>query len=88
MNMVKSTINLDKDLKEQLEILVELKKISSLTEGINKAIEEFIKMEKKKDYELKMALAIRDEAFMKRTMIVQEEMELLDKDVDLGDEEW
>ena len=88
MNMIKSTINIDKDLKDQLEILVRCKKISSLTEGINMAINDFINKQKRSDYEAKMALAAADEAFMRRTMVVQEEFEGLDKDIDLGDEEW
>lgn len=88
MDMIKSTINIDKELKAQLEILVKCKKISSLTEGINLAINDFINKQKRNDYEARMALASKDDAFMRRTMVVQEEFEKLDRDINLGDDEW
>ena len=88
MSVVKSTINLDKDLKDQLEILVKEEKISSLTEGINNAIYLYLKKMKRLSYELKMQEASRDVSFMSRTMRVQEEFERLDREIDLGDDEW
>ena len=88
MNMIKSTINIDKNLKDQLEILVRCKKISSLTEGINNAIYDYLKKMKRLSYEMKMKEAAQDSAFMARTMRVQEEFEGLDREVDLGDDEW
>ncbi|MCR5461746.1 MAG: hypothetical protein K6E87_01630 [bacterium] len=88
MEMIKSTINIDKELKEQLETLVRCKKIASLTEGINLAINDFINKQKRSDYEARMALASKDDAFMRRTMVVQEEFEKLDRDINLGDDEW
>ena len=88
MSIVKSTINIDKELKEQLENLVKEEKISSLTEGINNAIYEYLKKMKRLSYEMKMKEAAQDSAFMARTMRVQEEFEGLDREIDLGDDEW
>ena len=88
MSVVKSTINLDKDLKEQLEVLVKEEKISSLTEGINNAIYLYLKKMKRLSYELKMQEASKDSIFMARTMRVQEEFERLDREIDAGDDEW
>ena len=88
MPIVKSTINLEKDLKDQLEMLVKEEKISSLTEGINNAIYDYLKKMKRLSYEMKMKEAAQDSAFMARTMRVQEEFEGLDREVDLGDDEW
>lgn len=88
MPIVKSTINLEKDLKDQLEMLVKEGKISSLTEGINNAIYDYLKKMKRLSYEMKMKEAAQDSAFMARTMRVQEEFEGLDREVYLGDYEW
>ena len=88
MSIVKSTINLDKDLKDQLEILVKDGKISSLTEGINIAISDYLKKLKRTAYEKKKEEAAKDSAFMVRTMRVQEEFEGLDKDIDSGEDTW
>ena len=88
MSIVKSTINLDKDLKEQLDLLVKEEKIASLTEGINNAIYDYIKKMKRLNYEMRMKEAARDSEFMARTMRIQEEFEGLDKETDLGEDEW
>lgn len=88
MPTVKSTVNLDKKLKEQLEILVKEEKISSLTEGINNAIYDYLKKMKRLSYEMKMKEAASDKAFMARTMRIQKEFEGLDRDNNLCDEEW
>lgn len=88
MPTLKSSINLDKKLKEQLEILVKEGKISSLTEGINNAIYDYLKKMKRLSYEMKMKEAASDKAFMARTMRIQKEFEGLDRDNNLYDEEW
>ena len=88
MEMIKSTFNINKEYKEKLELLVSEKKISSITEGLNEALELYFKERQRKDYEEKMAMAAIDKAFMKRTMMVQEEFERLEPNIDNGDDEW
>ena len=88
MEMIKSTFNINKEYKEKLEFLVSEKKISSITEGLNEALELYFKERQRKDYEEKMAMAAIDKAFMKRTMMVQEEFERLEPNIDNGDDEW
>lgn len=88
MEMIKSTINITKENKEKLEMLVQMKKIASLTDGINEAIRLFLEEQQKRDYENRMAMAAMDEQFMKRTMILQEEFEGFGPYEEDGDDEW
>ena len=77
MVRTKTTINLDIKLKEQLEKLVKDGKIASLTEGINLAINNYVKSIKRKEYAKAMEEASKDSSFMERTLKVQSEFEYL-----------
>ena len=79
---IKSTINLNKHDKEQLEYLVSINEINSVTDGINQAIANFIKDKRKKLYAAKMEEAKSDEDFLTRTMKVQKEFEKSDSEVE------
>lgn len=89
---VKSTININKYCKEQLEYLVKLGQISSVTEGINIALDRYIKEKRSELYALEMEKAKSDPEFMNRTMGVQEEFEKSDLEMEkfiLGEDyEW
>lgn len=89
---VKSTININKYCKEQLEYLVKLGQISSVTEGINIAIDRYIKEKRSELYGLEMEKAKSDPEFMNRTMGVQKEFEKSDLEMEkliLGEDyEW
>jgi len=78
MSTVKSTINIDKYYKEQLEDLVKKNVLSSLTEGINLAIEKFVKEKQKEIYDKQMQEAARDADFMERTLSSQLDFEKVD----------
>ncbi len=45
---IKSTVNINKYCKEQLEYLVRINEINSVTEGINQAIENYVKAKQKR----------------------------------------
>ncbi len=89
---VKSTININRYYKEQLEYLVQISEIKSFTEGINLAIEQFIKEKQKELYAIEMKKAKSDEEFVKRTVITQKEFEKTDlemeKLISVEDYEW
>lgn len=82
MTSVKSTVNLNKYYKEQLEYLVKQEELSSVTEGINMAIEAFVKEKQKEIYAKQMRMAARDAGFMKRTLSSQRDFEKIDTGVD------
>ena len=79
---IKSTININKYYKEQMEYLVKINKISSVTEGINIAIEQYIKEKQKEIYAMEMEKAKSDPEFIKRTIGVQKEFEKSDSDIE------
>ena len=81
MSTVKSTININKYYKEQLEVLVKQNVLSSLTEGINLAIEIFVKEKQKEIYNKQMQEAACDTEFMKRTISSQIDFEKIDIEV-------
>ena len=58
-NVVKSTVNLNREYKEQLELFVQMNRIASITEGINAALEAFVKENQKAIYAEQMAAALR-----------------------------
>lgn len=82
MNTIKSTININKYYKEQLEYLVRIKELDSVTEGINLAIAEFVKSRQKALYAEQMREAAQDKNFMERTMTAQKESEGMDANAD------
>lgn len=90
MITIKSTININKNYKEYLEYLVSIKELNSITEGINLALEKYLKEKKKEMYEEKMAEAAKDPDFMERTVKSQKDFEELDNDLNksLEEEEW
>ena len=79
---IKSTINLNKYYKAQLEYLVEMKEINSITEGINLAIEQYVNAKLKELYEMEMKKAKFDNEFIKRTMGSQKDFEKSDLDIE------
>lgn len=79
---IKSTVNLNKYDKEQLEYLVSIHEINSVTDGINQAIAKFIKEKRKKLYAAEMEKAKSDEDFLERTMRIQKEFEKSDSEVE------
>ena len=80
--MVKSTVNLSKYYKEQLEYLVQIKELGSVTEGINLAIENFVKAKQKELYAQQMKAASEDAEFISRTMGTQKAFEKSDADTE------
>ena len=88
-NVVKSTVNLNREYKEQLELFVQMNRIASITEGINAALEAFVKENQKAIYAEQMAEAAKDRAFMKRTLASQSEFDRIDsEDLALEDGDW
>ena len=89
MTTVKSTVNLNRYYKEQLEMFVRMNHISSVTEGINAALEAYVKSKQKALYEEQMKAAAKDSAFMERTLSAQIDFENLDsKDRLLEADDW
>ena len=89
---IKSTININRQYKEQLEYLVKIKEINSITEGINNAISEYLKYMQKKLYEEEMKNAKEDKEFLARTMFSQQSFSEVDKEIEeisnMEDLEW
>lgn len=85
MIAVKSTVNLNKYYKEQLEELVRLNLLSSVTEGVNLAIENFVKDKNRELYAKQMEEAVKDCEFMERTLSAQNDFDKIENG-DLG--EW
>ncbi len=82
---VKSTVYLDRYNKEQLEYLVSIDQLASVTDGINLAIAEFVKQKRRELYAAQMKEASADADFMARTMTAQKEFDRIDSGVDA---EW
>lgn len=78
---VKSTININKYLKSQLELLVSQNELSSVTEGINIAIEKFVKEKQKELYAKQMQKASQDAGFIDRTLSSQRDFDTIDTEV-------
>ena len=88
-SVVKSTVNLNREYKEQLELFVQMNRIASITEGINAALEIFVKENQKAIYAEQMAEAAKDRAFMKRMLASHSEVDQIDsEDLALEDGEW
>ena len=86
---VKSTVNLNKYYKEQLDLFVSMKRISSVTEGTNAALEAYVKKTQKDIYESQMRAAAQDKNFIERTMSAQRDFDAMDnKDRLLEEDEW
>ena len=75
MTTVKSTVNLNRYYKEQLELFVRMNQISSVTEGINAALEAYVKATQKALYEEQMKAAAKDKSFMERTLSAQRDFD-------------
>ncbi|MGI6769160.1 MAG: hypothetical protein ACOX43_08795 [Bacilli bacterium] len=85
MQVIKTTINLKSEYKNQLNELVEEKVIASMTDGFNQAIELFLKEKKKQQYIKKMEEAAKDKNFIKRTINSQKDFDAIETEVS---EEW
>lgn len=89
MTTIKSTVNLNKHYKDQLEALVRMNMISSLTEGINDALEMYVKAMQKSMYAEQMRAASCDKDFMERTMSSQRDFDAVDTgEMFTEDEQW
>ncbi len=89
MTTVKSTVNLNRYYKEQLELFVRMNQISSVTEGINAALEAYVKATQKSLYEEQMKAAAKDNGFMERTLSAQRDFDNMDsEDRLLEADEW
>lgn len=89
MTTVKSTVNLNRYYKEQLELFVRMNQISSVTEGINAALEAYVKATQKALYEEQMKAAAKDKGFMERTLSAQRDFDNMDsEDRLLEADEW
>lgn len=85
MQIIKTTINLKSEYKNQLNELVEQKEIASMTDGFNQAIELFLKEKKKQQYIKKIEEAAKDKNFIKRTINSQKDFDAIETEVS---EEW
>ena len=89
---VKSTFQLSKYYKEQLEYFVQIKELDSVTEGINIAVENYVKAKQRELYAAEMKMAAADPEFVKRTMGTQKEFAKSDADMEklisAEDYEW
>ena len=85
MQVIKTTINLKSEYKNQLNELVEEKVIASMTDGFNQAIELFLKEKKKQQYIKKIEEAAKDKNFIKRTINSQKDFDAIETEVS---EEW
>ncbi|HHX68129.1 MAG TPA: hypothetical protein GX708_08785 [Gallicola sp.] len=85
MQVIKTTINIKSEYKNQLNELVEEKVIASMTDGFNQAIELFLKEKKKQQYIKKMEEAAKDKNFIKRTINSQKDFDAIETEVS---EEW
>lgn len=81
MTTVKSTVNIYKTYKDQLEELVKNKEISSITDGINLGIAMLIKEKNRELYARQMSQAAKDKDFVERTARAQEEFKYADGEV-------
>ncbi len=79
---IKTTVNINKYYKEQLEFFVQIKELDSVTEGINLAIENFVKAKQKELYAAEMKKAATDADFMKRTLGTHKDFEKSDADTE------
>jgi len=90
--MVKSTLNIVKENKEGLENLVKENEISSVTEGVNIAIKQFLLQKRSEQYARQMKEAASDKDFIKRTESVNNEFKYADVELDeimvAEDAEW
>lgn len=84
MQVIKTTINLKSEYKNQLNELVEEKVIASITDGFNQAIELFLKEKKKQQYIKKMEEAAKDKNFIKRTINSQKDFDAIETEINLG----
>ena len=89
MDTVKSTINLNRAYKEQLEMFVRTNQIASVTEGVNAALSVYIKMMHREMYAKQMREAAADPAYIGRTVTAQKDFDFIDAE-ELGteEEEW
>ena len=78
----KTTFNLNRYYKEQLEYFVRIKELDSVTQGINLAIEYFVKAKRKELYDLELKKVANDADFIERTTKTQKEFEKIDADME------
>lgn len=85
MNYIKTTVNLNPEYRNQLNELVKDNLISSVTDGINQAIQLLIKEKKNQQYIKRIVEAAQDISFIERTMMIQKEFDAIETE---DFEEW
>ncbi|MCL2751366.1 MAG: hypothetical protein FWE62_01275 [Firmicutes bacterium] len=76
--MVKSTINISAQLKNDLAGYVDKGVIASFSNGVNTAIELYLKELRRQEYDAALAKAGKDKAFLARTLECQNELDKYD----------
>jgi len=82
---VKYTAMLSQDSIKELKALAEKKIIPSVSHGIRFAVEDFVALQKRREYAELMCEAAKDNEFIKRTIDMQEDFAAIDY---AGDEKW
>jgi metal-responsive CopG/Arc/MetJ family transcriptional regulator len=77
----KYTVTLPSDYVKDLKELSAKKIIPSVNYGIKRAVEKYLAQTKKEIYETSMAEAVKDEAFLKRTLDTQKDFNNVDCEV-------
>ena len=82
---VKYTMVLPKECLDELKVLTERKVIPSVSQGIRRAVEDFVAIQKRQAYEGLMKDAAVDTEFIRRTMDTQNDFAAVDAE---GEEAW
>ena len=77
---IKYTAVLPKVCIDELKSLVDKKIVPSVSQGIRLAIENFVAMQKQQEYENGVKAAMSDEAFVLRTMDMQNDFTTVDEE--------
>ena len=84
-NSVKYTTILPKSCLDELRILADKMIISSVSQGIRLAVEDFVAAQKQYIYESSLREAAADGTFIKRTLDTQNDFALVDE---VGNYQW
>ena len=82
---IKYTTVLPKECLDELRNLTDKKIIQSVSQGIRLAVEDFVAIQKRRDYEESMRTAANDDAFIKRTVDTQNDFRAVDSE---GETAW
>ena len=82
---IKYTTVIPQTYIDELKKLTEKKRISSVSQGIRLAIEDFVTIQKRLDYVNSISEAAKDDAFIKRTLDTQNDFAFVDEE---GEDTW